>query len=401
MKILQLTNRIPYPLNDGGNLAVHFYTEGFHENGWEVTLLAMNTTRHWVEPESLPDLFRQIKHFQFVKVDNNIKAKDAFFNLFSSKSYNVSRFISDDYEKALIDLLNGNSYDVVQLEGLYLCPYIDTIRKYSQAKIVLRQHNAEFVIWERLAEKEQSFLKRQYLKLLARRLKVYEQSILNQVDFLLPISAVDAALFKKLGCHKPMMVQSYGVDVSTIPFLPSFSLPITLYHIGAMDWQPNQEGVKYFLEKVMPLVLAEVPNIQFHLAGRNMPAEFYDYQSDNIIVHGEVPDAVAFEKDKSILVVPLLSGGGVRIKIFKAMAMGKAIVSTVVGAEGIEIENGIQAFIADDAQDMANEILALINAPEKIEMMGIAARQLIQEKYNADTMIQELMKKYRELKSLC
>lgn len=397
MKVLQLVNRIPYPLNDGGNLAVYFYTEGFLKAGVSLSMLAMNTTRHWVSEDTLPDTFNQLDYFQTIKVDNRIKVLPALLNLFSKRSYNVSRFISKDFENALVHLLREQKYDIVQLEGLYLTPYVSTIRRLSNAKIVLRQHNAEFLIWERLAQQEQFFPRKKYLQLLAERLKKYEQSVLNNVDFLLPISQADASIFQSLGATKPFFIQAFGLDISKIPFVPAAKPPVSIYHIGAMDWQPNQEGVFYFLEKVMPAIKTILPNLQLHLAGRNMSKGFFQYSSESVLVYGEVPDAASFEKDKSILVVPLLSGGGVRIKIFRAMAMGKAIVSTRVGMEGINITNGQEAFVAKDAAEMAEQIIYLARHPEKIEDMGKAARAFIELHYNQEKMIRELLEKYSRL----
>lgn len=397
MKILQLVNRIPYPLNDGGNLAVHFYTEGFLKAGVQLSMLAMNTTRHWVNESELPPIFKQLSYFETVKVDNRIKPAAAFLNLFSHQSYNIERFISKNFKQTLIKVLSGVDFDIIQLEGLYLAPYISIIRENSKACIVLRQHNAEFLIWERLANQEPNFLKKQYLKLLTKRLKSFERKVLNEVDFLLAISKADAEIFKSLGANKPLFVQSFGLDISKIPFVPAFRESISIYHLGAMDWLPNQEAIRFFIRQVMPLVTAVHPDIKFHIAGRKMPEDFLQFQSKNIIIHGEVPDADEFEKDKSILVVPLLSGGGVRIKIFRAMAMGKAVVATSVGLEGIEIINETEAFIADTAQEMAAKIISLIQHPAKIEAMGNAARSYMAQYHDQQKMIGALLDKYDEI----
>lgn len=397
MKILQLTNRIPYPLNDGGNLAVHFYMEGFLKAGIKLSLLSMNTTRHPVSLSALPGLFDELDFFKAIPVDNRIRLIPAFLNLFSKDSYHVSRFISKDFNDALIHLLRQQSFDIIQLEGLYLTPYIATIRQYSRAKIVLRQHNAEFVIWERMAQQETSFWKKKYLTLLAKRLRFFEQSVINQADFLLPISEQDAKIFQSLGAVKPMLVQSFGVDLSKIPFSPSAQTPISLYHLGALDWQPNQEAIHFFLQQVMPEINRALPEVKFHLAGRNMPDSFRQLSQENVVVHGEVPDATAFEKEKSILVVPLHAGGGVRIKILKAMAMGKTVVSTPTGLEGIPVQNGKEAWIAVTTEEMIEKIIFLAKHPQLILQTGKEARQFIEQHQNQEQMIAQLIEKYREL----
>jgi len=399
MKILQLVNRVPYPLNDGGNLAVHFYTEGFLNAGVSLSMLAMNTTKHWVSPEKLPDIFNRLSFFKTVKVDNRVRPLPAFLNLFSQKSYNISRFISKGYEQALIKLLKQQSFDIIQLEGLYLMPYIEVIRRFSKAKVVLRQHNAEFVIWKRLTIQESNPIKKKYLRLLTRRLKDFEIKSLDKTDFILAISETDAAVFRQMGATKPIHIQSFGFNLNNLPFVPDNKPPVSLYHIGAMDWLPNKEGVLFFISKVMPLIARKLPETKLHLAGRNMPEHFFKHQWPNVIVHGEVPDATAFERDKSILVVPLLAGGGVRIKVFRAMALGKAIVSTTVGVEGINVTNGRNVVIADSAEEIAEKIVQLVNHPQHILTLGQQARQLMEEDYNQSKMIDSLLQVYQDLVS--
>jgi glycosyltransferase involved in cell wall biosynthesis len=397
MKILQVINRIPFPLNDGGNIGVHYYTEGFLKAGVELSMLAMNTSRHWVNTEQLPDLYRQLKHFVTVPIDNRVRILPALLNLFSSKSYNIERFVSKHFELALIDLLKKEDFDVIQLEGLYLTPYIHVIRQYSKAKISIRQHNIEFRIWERLAARAVNPLKKAYLRLLAARLKRFELEHMNDYDLVLPISKEDEQYYRDLGTEAEVFLHPFGIHTPDIPCCPAISQPLSLYHIGAMDWLPNQESVNWLVEKVMPLVNKALPETILYLAGRNMPSFYFENTWKNVVVLGEVPDALAFERDKSILLVPLLSGGGVRIKIFQGMAMGKAIVTTPVGIEGIEASDGTHVFIAEDPELFAARIIELVHNPRLVAEMGEAARNLIMEKYSRQHLIASLLARYQQL----
>lgn len=394
MRILQLVNRIPYPLNDGGNIGVYYYTQGFIDAGVQLSMLAMNTTRHWTDLSTLPELFQRLQQFKVVKVDNRIKPMRAFINLFQGSSYNIDRFVSFNYRKALIEMLQQNEFDIVQLEGLYLAPYIDTIRQFSKAKIVIRQHNVEFRIWERLTAQAKNPLKKWYLSLLTKRLKRYETACIHQYDLMLPISLSDQALLQTLAPDASMFLHPFGIDVERYQAAENAVEPISLYHIGAMDWLPNRESVDWLLEKVMPLVNELLPSTQLHLAGRNMPENYVSQQWKNVVVHGEVPDAKAFESDKHILLVPLLSGGGVRIKIFQAMAMGKAVVTTTIGVEGIDAANGKHLLIADTPEAFAECIVKLVKNTEYLNKLGNAARTLILEKYNSKQLINELLAIY-------
>lgn len=360
-------------------------------------MLAMNTSRHWVDPVSLPQVYRQMQHFETIEVDNRIKPFDAFLNLFKGTSYNMDRFISPAYGQALERFLQQHEVDVVQLEGLYLVPYISTIRKWSKAKVVIRQHNVEFRIWERLAAQAGNPLKKAYLRLLAGRLKQFELQHMNDYDLVLPISVEDEQFYKALGAKSPTFLHPFGINVDAIPFCPADALPLSLYHIGAMDWLPNQESVNWLLEKVMPLIRRELPDTKLYLAGRNMPSSYHNQQLENVEVLGEVPDAQSFERDKSILVVPLLSGGGVRIKIFQAMAMGKTVITTAIGLEGIEARDGIHVYTADTPEDFARKIIGIVKNPDTIRQTGAAARKLIEEQYDQRKLIAGLLDKYRSL----
>lgn len=397
MKILQLVNRIPYPLNDGGSLGIHYYTQGFIDAGVRLSMLAMNTTRHWVEEQNLPPLYRQLEHFVTVKVDNRVKPLPALLNLFGSSSYNIDRFVTTGYRNALVALLQQETFDVIQLESLFLVPYIPVIRQYSKAKVVIRQHNIEYRIWERLAAQAGNPLKKWYLRLLARRLKQFELRHLDDYDLILPISEADQQLLQALGVRKPMFLHPFGIDIAHIPYCPATEQPLSLYHIGAMDWLPNQESVNWLLEQVMPLVSRELPGIKLHLAGRNMPEYYLKNTWPNVVVAGEVPDAMAFERDKSMLLVPLLSGGGVRIKIFQGMAMGKTIVTTPVGLEGIEARDGQDVLVAETPEAFARKIIGVVRQPGQLTAIGTAARRLIEEKYDRKKLIAALLDRYRRL----
>ncbi|WP_118950700.1 glycosyltransferase family 4 protein [Taibaiella helva] len=397
MKILQLVNRVPYPLNDGGSIGIHYYTEGFLQAGVSLSMLAMNTTRHWVDVAQLPSLYKQLAHFEAIKVDNRIKPLYAFLNLFKGTSYNIDRFITPEYEQALVRLLQRETFDVIQLEGLYLAPYIPVIRRYSKAKVSIRQHNIEYRIWERLAAQARNPLKKAYLGLLARRLKQFELQHLQDYDLILPISREDARLYKALGAQQPMFLHPFGIDVDKVPYCPSDHQPLSLYHIGAMDWLPNQESMDWLLEKVMPLVRERLQETKLYLAGRNMPERYLRLKAPLVEVLGEVSDALAFERDKSILVVPLLSGGGVRIKIFQGMAMGKTVITTPVGLEGIDAEDGVHVLLARTPEEFARRILEVVAQPEKIQELGAAARKLMEEQYDRKRLIAALLDRYAAL----
>jgi glycosyltransferase involved in cell wall biosynthesis len=347
MKVLQLCHRIPFPANDGGNIAMLAMADGLVSQGARVKMLALNTLKHWVDPESLPSKITSDYQLESVRIDTSVRAQDALLNLFSGESYNVKRFYSDAFESKLSEVLKNDTFDVILLESLFMAPYIETAREFSKAKIVLRSHNVEHVIWQRLAANEKNPLKKFYLRILSKRLRKYEIETLVDIDAMLPITYEDKSFFSKLGFRKPMLTVPVGIDMSQYADQAEESSTLCLFHIGSMDWRPNYEGVTWFLQEVWPLIHKKFPALKLFLAGRNFPEEIIARKDPNVFCEGEVKDAQAFMQGKQIMVVPLKSGGGMRVKIVQGLALGKTIISTSVGAEGIDYTNEKNILIAD------------------------------------------------------
>lgn len=399
MRILILCSRVPYPLHDGGNLAVNNLLEGFLGQGVEVSMLAMNTSKHWVHDSDLPKYYRGLQQYKTVKVDNRIKPIPALLSFIKGSSYNLQRFITKDYQVALRQMLEERPFDIVLLEGLFVTPYVPTIRKYSSARICYRQHNVEFQIWERLALNAKNWLKRIYFGQLGAALKKYELKHFNDYDSIAAISPIDADIYRQLGCATPIIDIPFSLTAKELGSTGSqFEAPLKLYHIGAMDWQPNVEAMLWFLRHVWPQVLQAIPGAELYLAGRNMPEQFRSGIWSNVFVLGEVPDAGAFESDKHILIVPLRSAGGLRIKILKAMANGKAIVSTRVGIQGIETaEHERDVLLADDEDTFAAACILLLQQMPIAQKLGNNARKLIQSHYSQEIVINKLLQHFQNL----
>lgn len=396
MKILILTARIPYPLRDGGSIAMNQTIEGYLEQGCDVSLLAMNTSRHWVEETSLPEMYSQLKHFKTVYVKTDINPLLAFINLFSDKSYNLSRFVNKQFEQALVELLQQEEFDIIQFESIYVSSYLAVARKYSEAKCYCRVHNIEHFIWQGLADHEKSFLKRKYLLLLTTRLKAYELDILTKFDLLLPISKTEEHFLisnKINNCY----YLPFGVAESSP--LPAVSFEAnSCYHIGSMDWAPNMEGILWFLENVWSKMELESSDIKFYLAGKNMPQTLFAKGNARLIILGEIEDIVAFSTEKNIMIVPLLSGAGIRIKIIEAMALGKTIVTTTVGIAGIDAVHGEHILIADTAEEFIQQIHFCFEQPEKAKGIGKNAQQFVRRYFLKQKIYSDLIQHFIALK---
>lgn len=391
LRILQLCKKFPYPLKDGESVAVSALTNEFSKSGCKVTVVAINTQKHFFNPEKLPVTVKQQADYHAVEVNTSVTPYNALLNLFSSRSYNIERFDSARFRNYLVKLLQEREFDVVLLETLYLVPYLKDIRENSKAKVVLRSHNLEYEIWEHLASTEKNRLKKKYLLLLASRLKKYELENLNSYDAIVPISPADEKKYRQLGCKIPLHTTVTGIEVKESETEITVQKGIALYFLGSMDWMPNRQGVIWFVENVWRRLSVRHPEITFHLAGRNFPKELNELQNENMKVAGEVKDVMQFISDKHILLVPLFSGSGMRIKIIEAMSFGKTVVSTTLGAEGIEYTNGKNILIADSADEFSRVLETCLTNPDLLRTTGTEAKKLVREKYSPQQSAKDLL----------
>ena len=398
MNILLLCNKSPYPPGEGGPMAINSIVMGLIEAGHNVKVMAFNSNKYHVDIYDIPLDYRKKTRIEFIDIDLGIKFKEAFKNLFSNESYHVQRFVSEDFRKRLIKVLKKERFDIVQLEMIYMAPYIDTIREYSKATIVLRAHNVEHKIWERMAKKTIFFAKRWYINHLVRTLRKYEMSVIDKVDGIAAITTTDAIFFRRVTAT-PVIDLPFGVDIEK--FDPVFEVgdAPTFYHIGSMNWMPNEEGIKWFLKNVWDKVLERTPNAKLYLAGRNMPKWLRKTKKKNVFVVGEVADAHEFVNKNNVAIVPLFSGSGMRIKIIESMALGKTVITTLVGAEGILYTEFDNIIIADNVPKMVENICRLYQHPEEAEAIGMNARRLVEEVYDNKKIINRLLIFYDEIKS--
>jgi glycosyltransferase involved in cell wall biosynthesis len=378
-------------------MAMNSIITGLLEAGHQVKILAVNSPKYNVNESDIPEEYRKKTGIELINVDLDVKPLKALINLFTRKSYHVERFISKDFKARLAELLQKEHFDVVQLEMLYMAPYVETIREHSKAMIVLRAHNVEHKIWERIAKETTFFIKRWYINHLANTLKEYELSALETVDGIAAITRKDAAFFRKY-CSKPIIDIPYGVYPEE--FTPKYEIEgqPKFYHIGSMNWMPNEEGIRWFIDEVLPKTVEKVPSFVYHLAGRNMPEWLTTLNNPNVDVIGEVPDAKAFVAENDVAIVPLLAGSGIRIKIIESMAMGKTVITTRVGAEGILYKEDANLIIAENKAKMVEAIRSINANPEIAVRIGHAARKLVEETYDNRKIIARLLMFYEQIK---
>lgn len=392
MRLLLLTKKIPFPLNDGESVAVHNMVAELHRLGITIDLLSFNTTKHYTDVEKYQSDLAIYNNIYTVDLDNSINKIDAFKNLFTKKSFHIERYDKAHFRHRLIQLLEYDDYDVIQMESIFLAPYIKDIRKRTSCPIVLRTHNIEHLIWKRIALQE-SGAKKIYLKEQSARLEEYEKKMWARFDSIVPMSEVDA--------HHIAPHTVAKVDIIPIFLEPSkYEVDKAIHElsfIGSLDWMPNIEGLDWFLNEVWHKVLEQNPDVKLHIAGKNAPKRYSDLKTQGIDYVGKVDDAIRFINQYSIMIVPLKSGSGLRVKILEAMALGKVIISTSVGMEGIPAIPDEHYLLADSPEEFVAAILKSIEDTSLRLRLSRSSKELFNTHYRNDVNGEKFLKVYRAI----
>jgi glycosyltransferase involved in cell wall biosynthesis len=360
MRVLQIAHKPPKPSKDGGSLAIANLTENLLSLGADVTLLSINTSKHpFGAKEANYPLYQKLNHRSFF-LETKPNPIDAFSNFVTNDSYHVTRFFSVSLDLYLSELLKEEEFDLVILESIFSMPYFDTIRRYSKAKIALRAHNIEHLIWENITKSYSNKFIVKYLEYANKLLKAYEEESIRKVDAVITLTENDLSLLKSYSPEKPFYCNPFSVNVEKLSNLSKNNEPINfdLFHIGAMDWVPNQQGISWFVKEIFSDLNQTQPDLELHLAGKSLDHKLYE-KNKGVINHGEVASSIDFMSSHSALIVPLHAASGQRVKIVQAMAMGKPIISTSLGAKGLNLVNGTHFIEANSESEFKASISAL------------------------------------------
>lgn len=288
--------------------------------------------------------------------------------------YAVSRFASGKVRDRLKSCLSQKRPDVV------VCDFLDAAVNFPEhlsVPSVLFQHNVECEIWRRHATNGSSGAKKLMYGLEFSKMLRYEQETVRRFDHVIAVSEHDKKLMSAWVEPERVTVVPTGVDTEQFcpDTQPREENPLVVF-VGAMDWEPNVDAVNFFCAEIWPRVLAKAPGAQFRIVGRNPDRRVRALAGPAVEVTGRVPSVVEHLREAAVVVVPLRIGGGTRIKIYEAMAVGKAVVSTTVGAEGLDVHPGQDIVLSDSAKDFAESVAALMQDAEARGRLGRAAAQL-------------------------
>ena len=379
MKILFLSPTVPFPLTDGGRIRVFNLLKQIAQKN-KVTLLALETQSTdadgVAELQQLGIWVHLVPNAQTlprVSFDTLIKA------FFRRQPITVARYDVPAYRQKFRELLANESFDLVHYEMFH------TAQFHTETNLpgVLSQQNVDSAIWRRLcSETANPFYKFAYWtqQLAFQR---YERVLSPKFDVVTCTSDIDAAVFQQHCTTDAIEIIPNGVDITH--YLPDFTseAPAHLIYIGSMDWYPNEDAVGFFVDEVLPLIQEKVSNVTFSIVGGNPSARVRKLaEREGVVVTGRVPEIKPYFAEATVFVVPLRIGSGTRLKILEALAMGKAIVSTSVGAEGLDLRNGEEIFIADEPTAFADAVTRLLMDSELRRRIGENGRARVEQDYD-------------------
>jgi len=388
VKVLVIDEEFPFPPNSGKRIRSFSLLKRLAQNH-NLTYLAYG------DPDS--ESYQQLKvnNMNPVAVDHKVPPKSGigfyfrlFLNLFSKYPYIVDSHYSDKFAAKLDELLSEARPELIICEWT---PYAIFVKDLKRVKKIIATHNVEARIWQRYYENEQNIIKKWYIKKQWIKLSIFERDSFHWVDGATAVSEIDADEIHSFN-HK-LMVKAVdnGVDLEYFTPAKDEPNPQRVVFVGTMDWRPNQDATLYFVENIFPLLKKKAPAVEVFFVGRNAPEQLTALNKiDGITVTGSGEDVRPYIDEASVYIVPLRIGGGTRLKILDAMAMKKAIVSTTVGAEGLEVTDGENIILADTPEDFANKICTIMEDGELRHRLGENGRKLVEEKYGWDSIGRKL-----------
>jgi len=395
MNLLFITEKFPYPLNNGGNIRTYHILKNL-SNEHNVTLFSM-------EPEKGDLSFLKkvctVRTFPRERRTSLWKLYYLLCSIWGTKPYPINKNYSKGIEKALRKSLQNNEFDCVHFNHIDAAIYFDVVKEVSGDKLltVFDTHN---ILSELLnTVKEHSFFMfTWFIGLQEKKILELEYRYFRSVDSCLVCSKEEADKIRLIEPKTALKVVPNGVDIEHFSRRKAYShegKPQKLVFIGAMGYYPNVDAVLFFSDKVLPLILKEKPNVEFWVVGNDPPKEVRALEGKlPVHVTGHVDDVRDYVEGGQVFVVPLRSGGGTKLKVLDALAMEIPVVSTNIGAKGISVENGENILLADSPEELANCIMQVLEDKKKADKLIKNGRKLVCEHYSWDVIGEEFLNIY-------
>jgi len=386
--ILFLTTRFPYPPDDGGKIDTLTNINILSRNYGVFLFYIGNKDEEEKELEkyiNFQGLYRYTK-------DTKSNLMGIFINLFCKVPYTISKYYDYKIYKKIEGIIKEKNIDIVFIDHLHMAFYAKLIKvKFNRIKLILREHNTEYIFWKRIFKEEKNIIRkfifwRQSLKMLN-----YERKITNIFDRCFMISPIDRINLKKINSNAKTVAIPTAINIKKYQLSQTINtIPHSMIYVGNFSWLPNLQGLLWFLKEVWPEIIETFPKAKLFIVGKNPPKEISKYQNNDVIITGYVNDVKPWIAKSEIFLVPLFSGGGIRIKILEAMAIGKPIISTSIGAEGIDVKNMKNIIISDDKENFIKSIKLLFTNKKIRDDLSKNSRKLIEEKYSFEVIEKEI-----------
>ncbi len=393
MRILWLTYDLPYPLNSGGKIRAYYLIKHLAVRN-KITLFS------YYREEGQKKYVGELEKFCQKIILFRRRPVWCWQNLILSLNpklpFAAATYFSPPLKAALKkELINGD-YDLVHFESFYPALYLPLAKKLG-VKTLMGNENIEYQVYARYASQKPPIF-RQLLELEVFRMRLFEEELWRLADINIAVSTQDAVTIEGI-TKKNCSVIPNGVDSSSFTVKKVTPKSYKLIFIGSLTYQANIDAVRYFLEKIYPLVKKQVFKAEFLLVSWHKPSWFNKYCQDSsirLIQDKERTTAELFQP-ADILVAPIRIAGGTRIKILEAMAAGLPVVTTSVGIEGIEAKNEEEVVIADEPENFAGRVVELLNNSRRRRELGLAGRRLVTENYNWLKIAEKLNKVYEKI----
>jgi glycosyltransferase involved in cell wall biosynthesis len=379
MNILFLSTRSPYPLISGHSLRTYHILKGATEKHSVTLVTFVQLPEHELKDENLKHLRGFCKAVYPFKIPADMSrtklATMLFLNLFSSLPFVGQKYDAPLMRQKIREIMQTEHIDLVHVDMLPLTVYINEFKSLPR---ILVNHNVESVRLYRWFQTEPNPIKKAYLGLQWLKLRSFERSAMNKFDGCVVVSEIDRELLLKMGVKSKLFVVPNGTNTEFFKSTGKKVIDNSVLWIGHMDVHTNKDAVLYFWREIYPILQKKYPEVKMTFVGTAPPKEIADAAraDGHVRVTGFVDDIRPFIEEAAVMVVPIRIGSGTRLKILDAMAMGKAIVSTSIGCEGINVSNGRNILIADHPYDFANKTIGLLKSPDLRTNLGENALEL-------------------------
>jgi sugar transferase (PEP-CTERM/EpsH1 system associated) len=394
MRVLQFAPRVCWPLDTGAKLRNYHLARVLARHA-QVSLLAF--TDHDIPPDNLRDIYDH-QVISIPRAPSYTPAKVAR-GFLGSTPLPVLNYTTDSMKQALRQLLSESNFQIVQVESIHLMSYLPILRQARRRPIVVCDwHNIESELMQRYSDREPGFLRRVYASKTARLMREFEARALQEFDAHVTVSQRDAERLLQINSTARVFVIENGVDIAFYSDPNDHSPARRIVFVGSMDYHANIEGAMNFARNVWPVLRKQRPELTFTIVGKDPAAEVRELaQLPGIEVTGTVDDVRPFYREAIAAVVPLNVGGGSRLKILEAMAAGVPVVSTTLGAEGLDVRPDENILIADANDELAKAIIGLTENEARRTQLSGAGRALVTSRYDWASLGDQLFRAYEEL----